>query len=86
MREVDHAHDAENEIQPARHQRVDATSIPPTRSSVGGMEANSGALQIEEELCAKAVSPPEIPGVRLTLSLSLSTRLSLVQTTTEDFT
>jgi hypothetical protein len=48
MREVDHAHDAEDEIESARHQRIDAAEQYAADEKFRQRhDANSGALQIE---------------------------------------
>ena len=47
MREIDHAHDAEDEVEPARHQRVDAAEQYSADEEFRQRhEATSGALQI----------------------------------------
>ena len=52
VREIDHAHDAEDQIEPARHQRVDAAEQYSADEKFRQRhEANSGALQIES--CAR---------------------------------
>ena len=48
VREIDHAHDAEDQVEPARHQRVDAAEQYSADEEFRQRhEATSGALQIE---------------------------------------
>ncbi len=83
MREIDHAHHAEDQIEAARHQRVDAAEQDAADQEI---RYRHGSARRPVRCRAPCAGSLETLGASARHGSSLERQIDFVQTSTEDFT